>query len=98
MENAQWIGVVRWDRETIVNEQTEWSDIPARVISTLSAQAAYTPKLAGGGTQSYLMSKLSSEYQNFAEVFGQEAQSALPEHGDHDMRIELEPGKIPPSG
>ena len=98
MENAQWIGVVWWDGETIVNEQTEWSDIPARVISTLSAQAAYTPKLAGGGTQSYSMSKLPPEYQNFAEVFGQEAQSALPEHGDHDMRIELEPGKILPSG
>ena len=54
--------MVRCDGETIVNEQTEWSDIPAKIISTLSAQVAHTPKLAGRGTQSYSMSKLPSEY------------------------------------
>ena len=35
-----------WDREMIVNEQTEQSDIPARFISALSAQASFRAKIS----------------------------------------------------
>jgi hypothetical protein len=42
--------------------------------------------------------RLPVQYRDFAELFSREAQDVLPEHGPHDMHIELEPGKEPPVG
>ena len=48
-----------------------------------------------GGDVQY---RLPPQYRQFAEVFSQERQQALPEHGPHDMTITLQDGKEPPAG
>ena len=40
---------------------------------------------------------LLSEYRDYADIFCSEMARYLPEHSEHDHRIELEEGKIPPS-
>ena len=41
---------------------------------------------------------LLPEYRDYADIFSSEMARALPEHSEHDHRIELEEGKVPPSG
>ena len=41
---------------------------------------------------------LPPEYKDYADIFSSEVAKSLPEHSRHDNRIELEEGKIPPSG
>ena len=41
---------------------------------------------------------LLPEYRDYADIFSSEMARALPVHSEHDHRIELEEGKVPPSG
>ena len=41
---------------------------------------------------------LLPEYRDYADIFSTEMARALHEHSGHDHRIELEEGKVPPSG
>ena len=41
---------------------------------------------------------LLPEYKDYADIFSSEMAKSLPEHSEHDHRIDLEEGKIPPSG
>jgi len=45
-----------------------------------------------------LAERLPTQYRDFVRIFGNEAQAALPAHGEQDITIDLEPGKQPPSG
>ena len=53
----------------------------------------YTDEDGGGINPSLL-----PEYKDYADIFSSEMVNSLPEHSEHDHRIELEEGKIPPSG
>ena len=41
---------------------------------------------------------LLPEYKDYRDIFSSEMAKSLPLHSEHDHRIELEEGKIPPSG
>ena len=45
-----------------------------------------------------IMLSLLPEYKDYADIFSSEMAKSLPKHSEHDHRIELEEGKIPPSG
>ena len=42
-----------------------------------------------------LANRLPFQYKEFVEIFGKEVQTALPNHGPHDMTINLESSKEP---
>jgi len=44
-----------------------------------------------------LAQRLPTQYRYIVRIFGKEAQTVLPAHGEQDMTIDLEPGKQPPS-
>jgi len=45
-----------------------------------------------------LAERLGTQYRDFVQIFGKEAQAALLAHGEQDMTIDFELGKPPPSG
>ena len=42
--------------------------------------------------------RIPHQYRRYAKVFSRQEQDQLPKHGPHNMEIDLEPGKQPPSG
>ena len=70
------------------DQDIEWKDTSVRYICSIEAIRTFDPEV---------LDLLPSEYHDFAKVFSKEAQEALPEHGPHDMHLELQPGKTPPS-
>jgi len=42
-----------------------------------------------------LAERLQNQYRNFGQIFGKEAQPALPTHAENDITIDLELGKQP---
>src|SRR5258706_12463783 len=89
LETTSWIGMIKHGgRPYVDDEEIEWQDTSVRYICSIEALRTFDPEV---------LDLLPSEYHEFAKVFSKEAQDALPEHGPHDMHLELQPGKTPPS-
>jgi len=63
-----------------------------------TSQAFDVMQIIATENQQGLAERLPTQYRDFVRNFGKEVQAALPAPVEHDMTIELKPGKQPPSG
>ena len=72
----------------IFKRRTSWDEVPIKRVILVTISAILKE----------LADRLPFQYKEFVKIFGKEPQTALPDHGPHDMTIDLEPGKEPSSG
>jgi hypothetical protein len=88
LEGSKWVGMIRVHMDETMESGDEWRNTTVKRIASIII----------GQSLDELANRLPPQYREFVDIFGKEAQTALPKHGPHDMVLDLEPGTQPPSG